>query len=181
MKNLKVRSVLSQIKSWIFEYTVVIDMAYSNNQLLALLVTLLELTVLHYYYFNQNYSSLHRYPLYKNYFQNFNKYFFHTTPFSNILFSLLILTFYPFTILIVIIVKKIGQIKILVVVIQTAIFLFPLLFVKIMIETIVVAKSGFFAFIGIPLSLLTIAFGTIILILSNRLHRYLEIPLIILL
>lgn len=75
--------------------------------------------------------------------------------------------------------KKFGPIKLLVIPLQITLFLYPLLFIKILIESVSCFQNGYLIYLAVPLSLASLTFGVVVLGLSKRLHRFLEIPLII--
>ena len=83
--------------------------------------------------------------------------------------------------LVMLIVKKIGPIRPLVIVIQLAVYFYPLLSIKLVLETLSCFKSSTLIFLKLPFGLITISIGMLILYLTKRLHRYIELPIIILL
>jgi len=62
---------------------------------------------------------------------------------------------------------------------QVAIFIFPLLSVKILIELIRCFSNNMYLYITIPLGLIGLGFGGLISVLTKRLDRYIYIPIVI--
>lgn len=81
--------------------------------------------------------------------------------------------------LLVYLMKKLNKNKLIKFILQASIFIFPLLSVKIMVELIHSLSHSLYLYITIPLGLITIAFGGLIFLLNKRLHRYLELPIVI--
>jgi hypothetical protein len=140
-----------------------------------------ELGVLHYFYLNPVFAFLNSHAIFTAYFQNLRQYFIHAHSFQSPVLALFTLSLYPLVILIAIIVKRFGPNKILVPVVQIAVFLHPILWIKIMIELVSVLATGQFLYLALPLGAINFAFGGILLMLGNRALRMIEFPLVLLL
>lgn len=179
MKTAVLREYLAGAKRWLFEYIFIIDAATVTNRYLCLLVTLFELILLPYYYFHTNYHHLKDFSLITDYQQVVKEYNVLIVPFSTQPLALLALSLYPCLMAVALLLKNFGPIKPLVILLQIFTYCFPLLFIKLMVETVNCLQKGYLVFLAVPLSLLSLAYGTLSLALSKRLHRLLEIPLIL--
>ena len=181
MSNKEKKKLSFIIKQWLFEYITTSDIYKVTTPYLVILLTFLELSILHFFYIHQSFSFLKRLSLFQQYFDNSQQFFVLLMPFTNPIFSLLLLTFYPLCMLVLFIIKKTGPFKPLVILIQAAAFFFPLISIKMVLEVLEGFKTGEWIFLKVPLGLITMVFGAIILTLTGRLHRLVEIPLVILL
>lgn len=78
----------------------------------------------------------------------------------------------------VLLIKIFGQIRILVIAVQVAIFLMPFSMIKIVVETANCVQSGGVMLVGLVLSFVSLVFGAVVLYLLRKIYRYLEIPII---
>ena len=90
----------------------------------------LEQLALSYFYFHRIYKYLYDSSEIQEYMDLVNKYGLIIVPFTNHVFSLLTLLLYPGVIAVVLLVKKVGFLKPLVILIQVTTYLVPLLFIK---------------------------------------------------
>ncbi len=167
------------VRQLFFSFLFIIDTNRTQNALLQLTSTILEVTVLHYFYVHPHFTFLANYRLFQNYFSNIYKYIVVIHPFSSANFTLLTLSFYPIIIIIIFFIKKYGPNKILLPLVQISIFLYPLLSIKIMIELINAFLLNAYLYLSIPFGLITLAFGALLSILSGKSYRMLEYPLIL--
>ena len=121
---------LAMVKKWIFEYITVIDICQIRNPILLIMITLLEMSALHFFYINSHFSQLHRFGIFQHYFDNINQHYYHIVPFKTSLYSLITLCYYPSVMAVVLFVKKMGPLKLLIVYIQVAAYFYPLLSIK---------------------------------------------------
>lgn len=163
------KDCLAVVKVWLFQYIFVVDTCTVRNKLFGFLMTVAELSVIAYFYYHPNYSMIT--PLMKNFQDIIQKYVLHIVPFDSSALSILVLSIYPMIMCLVLLLKKIGPVKLLVIFVEIIIYLFPLLAVKILIEMISCIKSNYLPVIAVPLALLSLLFGALILALSGRLHR----------
>lgn len=91
----------------------------------------LELSFLHYFYINSIFTFLNDHGPFHSYFQSFQNYFVHINTFNSTTLALLVLAIYPIVILITVIIKKLGPNKIFKPIVQIAIYIYPLLQIKI--------------------------------------------------
>jgi hypothetical protein len=78
-------------------------------------MTVLELTVVHYFYIHPNYPLLHSFSIFQYYFLNIYPFFFHLAPFNNPLYALLLLTLYPLLAALILSIKYVGPNRILII------------------------------------------------------------------
>ena len=69
--------------------------------------------------------------------------------------------------------------RILVIVVQLAIVVLPFLLIKIVLESANCIQEGGVMLVGLLLSALSLTFGGLVLLLIGKIHRYLEIPIIL--
>lgn len=155
-----------------FYYVLIIDDCTVTNKYLVLLITILELSILQYFYINTDFTYLKNFTLFSQYFRILSSYFFHIQPFTNSMFTAVLLTFYPLVMIVVYLAKKLNNNKLLKIIVQIANYIFPLLSVKITIEFIHALTNQIYLYICLPMGLLSIAFGVLLLILNKRIHRY---------
>ncbi len=179
MKVKDFKQHLAAVKQWLFEYIFIVDAARVTNPYLVFLMTLLELTLFQFYYISPSLTFLRNYELIKSYQDSFMQYIVPIVPFTNEILSLLILLLYPLVMCVTLLIKKVGLLRPLVLIVQLTTYCYPLLVIKIVLETLVCFKASYLLFLVVPLSLLSLLFGAVVLILSGRLHRYIEIPIII--
>ena len=91
------------------------------------------MSALHFFYINTHYSQLHHFGIFQNYFDNLNQHYYHIIPFKTPLYSLITFCYYPSVMAVVLFVKKIGPLKLLIVYIQVAVYIYPLLSIKLVI------------------------------------------------
>jgi len=172
MKSDEESKLLKKIKTEIFHYILIVDDCTLDNKYLILLITLLELTVLQYFYINPRYTHLNNFAVFQQYFFNIDSYLFHIQSFANSTLTIIVLAFYPFVMVLVYLIKKLNKNKLLKFILQVTIFIFPLLSVKIVIEFIRCLSNNLYLYITIPLGLISLGFGGLICVLTKRLHRY---------
>jgi hypothetical protein len=180
MKFIHAKSRLQLAKQELFDFIFIIDTNQLTNLYLQLASILLELTVLHYFYLNSNFTFLYDHQAFSNYFQSIHAFFIHIYPFSNPTYALLTLSLYPIVAVIALVIKKFGPNKLLVPIVQIAIYIHPLISVKIVIEMINAFSMGTYIYITLPLAVVNLAFGFLVCILSKKTYRMLEYPLILL-
>lgn len=179
MKVKNFKQHLAAVKQWLFEYIFIVDAARVTNPYFVFLMTLLELALFQFYYISPSLTFLRNYELIKSYQDSFMQYIVPIVPFTNEILSLLILLLYPLVMCVALLIKKVGLLRPLVLIVQLTTYCYPLLVIKIVLETLVCFKANYLLFLVVPLSLLSLLFGAVVLILSGRLHRYIEIPIIV--
>lgn len=95
--------------------------------------------------------------------------------------ALLGLVLYPLVILLTVVIKRFGPNKIIVPVVQVAVYLYPLLWVKVVISLVEALRAGQYLYLIIPLGVVNMLFGGLVLTLLGRQLRLLELPLVLLL
>jgi hypothetical protein len=93
----------------------------------------MELTAIHYFYIHPNFTFLTNHALFANYFSSTRQFLLHIHPYGSPALALLTLALYPTVILLTILIKKFGPNKIIVPIVQIAVFLYPLLWIKVII------------------------------------------------
>ena len=126
-------STLRWLKQHVFEYVFTLDSNRWEQWWAAWAVVLFELGVVHYFYLHPTHPILHHYALLQHYFDIRGQLMPHLTPFFTPTPSLALLSLYPRIGLLAFIAKVIGPNKIVVTVLQLAIFIHPLLAVKVVI------------------------------------------------
>lgn len=173
------KDCLGLAKRWLFEYIYVVDTCTVTNYYLRLLMTIVELTALAYFYYHPTFSILEEYPLIREYQHIVQSYVLHIVPFGSQALALLMLAFYPALMCVVLLLKRVGPIRPLLVLMQVATYCYPLLAIKIVLETVSCIQNSYLPVAAVPLALLSLCFGTLVLALSGRLHRCLEVPVVI--
>lgn len=105
---------------------------------------------------------------------------FHVVPFSDNVFSIIVLSLYPITVSFALFIKYFGPNKFLNPMVQISSFLYPLLLIKIVIQMISCFKTSNMLYLSIPLSLISIAYGICLLASSKIIYRLLDYPIVIL-
>jgi hypothetical protein len=95
--------------------------------------------------------------------------------------ALLGLVLYPLVSLLTVVIKRFGPNKIIVPVVQVAIYLYPLLWVKVLVSLVEGLRAGLYLYLVIPLGLFNLLFGGLVMTLLSRQLRLLEFPLVLLL
>lgn len=115
------------------------------------------------------------------YFDNIRPYFIHVYAFETSLLSLLTLTLYPLIMVLVGVIKRFGPNKLMIPIMQVAVFVYPLVWIKIMIELVSSLAKRQYLYLTLPLGLVNLGFGGIILILQGKSFRLLEFLIVIML
>lgn len=125
------RSKLQAVKEQLFGFIFILDTSQLTNHYLQITMIVLELSFLHYFYINSIFPFLKDHIVFKLYFQSIQNYFIHINAFNSSTLALLVLAIYPIVILFTLFIKKIGPNKILRPIVQIAIYVYPLLHIKI--------------------------------------------------
>jgi hypothetical protein len=125
-----------KVKQWLFEYVSILDSSQVRSPYLLAAMTFLELTATQSYYYSLHYPFLLEYPLINTFLTQFARYFVHTLPFANPAFSLLLLAIYPLLMATVLLVQRVGPLKLLTLLITLATYFYPLLLLKLVLETL---------------------------------------------
>jgi hypothetical protein len=137
--------------------------------------------VVHYFYIHPHFSFLGRRAIFQQYFLNTRHYFLHLCPFASPVLALLALLLYPIVILLTLLIKKLGPNKIIVPVVQVAVFLYPLLWVKVLLSLVEALTAGQYLYLVIPLGVVNLVFAALLFTLLGRQLRLMELPLVLLL
>lgn len=130
------RDCLGLAKRWLFEYVYVVDTCTVTNYYLRLVMTLAELTALAYFYYHPTFSILEEYPLVREYQDIVHSYVLHIVPFGSQALALLMLALYPVLMCVVLLLKRVGPIRLRLILMQIATYCYPLLAIKIVLETV---------------------------------------------
>lgn len=115
----------------------------------------------------------------QQYYQILTTYFLYIVPFQNTMYSVLTLCIYPFVILVILLTKQFGPNKLFLIIIQILNFLYPILSIKIVIAMTNCIIHGKYLYIAIPFGIINLLYGALILYFYSRMHRSIEIPIII--
>jgi len=79
---------------------------------------------------------------------------------------------YPIAALLALVIKKIGPNRIILLMVQILVYIYPLIMIKIMVEMISSIKMGQYIYLTLPLGLFSLIFGALLLVIQSKIYRY---------